>query len=174
MPSGYGASVESQHPSTDQWSTYEANVQSYRGLAVSAQSLFLAVGAILLEDRLVPFLVVFAFAMLATWWVFFPVIFARTAVVDFHKFDLAKSFDRAGRPAPGSTDPLRETEYARVTNRALRRAVYGAVTSDRRARLGPDAEPFRTLRQTRLKLDLILPLMFSVVWVTFAVYAVLA
>ena len=38
---------------------------------------------------------------------------------------------------------------------------------------GDGAERFRTLRLTRLKLDVILPLMFTVVWVTFAGYAVL-
>jgi len=31
------------------WSTYESNVQAYRGLFLSSQSIFLAIGAITLE-----------------------------------------------------------------------------------------------------------------------------
>jgi len=49
------------HISPDsQWSTYEANVQSYRGLSMSAQSLYLAVGAILLvivAALIIPYLI---------------------------------------------------------------------------------------------------------------------
>jgi len=166
--------MESNHAGTEQWAIYEGNVQAYRGLAISAQSLFLAVGAILLEDLELPFTAAMAFALVATWWIFFPVIFARTAIVDFHKFDLGSRFDRDGRPASSGTgEGLREDEYGRVLNLSLRRRVYEHVTADRRARLGSDAEPFRTMRQTRRKLDVFLPAIFTAVWVIFAVYVAL-
>lgn len=163
--------MENDHPATEQWSVYESNVQAYRGLAMSAQSLFLAVGAILLDETL-PLIAVMVLAMTATWWVFFPVIFARTAIVDFHKFDLGRRFDRAGHVREDPAAPgLREVEYAKVTNRALRGRVYAEVTRGNRVRYGADAPAFRTLRQTRLKLDLVMPCLFTAAWATFVAYA---
>jgi hypothetical protein len=165
--------MDGQHDATDQWTTYEGNVQAYRGLALSAQGLFLAVGAILLgTESLVPLVAVLCLSMLATWWVFFPVIFARTAIVDFHKFHLGRRFDRSGNPATAATtDFLREKEYARVTDRDLRRKVYDALTEEERREPGVAAPAFRTMRQTRLKLDLVMPAMFTVTWVIFVAYA---
>lgn len=152
-----------------QWATYESNVQAYRGLGMSAQSLFLAVGAILLGFGMkIPFFAVFVMAMIAAWYVFFPVIFARTAIADYHKFDLRNRFARDGNPSTGAEgDFLREKEYARVWGGgALRRTVYSGM------RL-PGAPAFRTMRDTRRKLDVIMPALVSAVWVIFAVYIVL-
>lgn len=112
--------VESSHPETEQWAVFESNVQAHRGLALSAQGLFLAVGAILI-DRAFPLVAVFFLAMAATWWVFFPVIFARSAIVDFHKFNFGAHYDREGLPADDeTTDFLLEVEYARTGTRTLR------------------------------------------------------
>jgi len=159
------------HISPDsQWSTYEANVQSYRGLAMSAQSLYLAVGAILLGvgDKL-PFFTVLVLAMVTTWYVFFPVIFARCAIVDFHKFNLGSRFDVHGDLRATEADSrLLERAYANLwRGRALRARVGAQIEMPARQR-------FRTMRQTRLKLDLFIPISVSIVWIVFALYILLA
>jgi hypothetical protein len=106
--------------------------------------------------------------MVSTWYIWFPAIFARTAIVDYHKFELAQQFDEDGRrytlslKNPG-TEYLREKEYAKTTNLALRRRVYAALTLS-------DNVPFRTMRLTRMKIDLFLPLFLTAVWVIFAIY----
>ncbi len=159
------------HISPDsQWSTYEANVQSYRGLSMSAQSLYLAVGAILLGvgDKL-PFFTVLVLAMVTTWYVFFPVIFARCAIVDFHKFDLGSRFTGAGDLRGASDDSrLSERAYANLwRGRPLRARVASQIPM-------PAGQRFRTMRQTRLKLDLFIPVSITVVWAVFALYIVFA
>lgn len=156
--------MDDEHDPTGLWSTYEGNVQAYRGLALSAQSLFLAVGAILLDgDLTVPFVTVFALAMVSTWWVFFPVIFARTAIVDYYKFHLGRRIDRLGQRADSdTTDFLVDKEYARVTNWSLRRKVYRQVSPS-----------FRTMRLTRVKLDLVMPVLLTITWGIFLAYALL-
>lgn len=139
---------------------------------MSVQSLFLAVGAILLgDDSWLPFFAVATMAVVATWWVFFPVIFARTAIVDFHKFSLGSRFDRHGRPLsdPVTADGgvLAEREYAAVwRGRRLRRAVYRSLSTASDGR-------FVTLRQTRRKLDLYLPALVTIVWAVFIAQAVM-
>lgn len=151
-----------------QWSTYESNVQAYRGLSMSAQALYLAVGAILLGTGMrLPFFTVFILAMVTTWYVFFPVIFARTAIVDYHKFDLGSRFDEVGLPrAAESSARLSERAYASVTRgRALRARVASHIDM-------PPGQKFRTMRQTRLKLDLFIPISITIVWAIFAAYIV--
>ncbi|KZE91477.1 hypothetical protein [Microbacterium sp. TNHR37B] len=159
------------HISPDsQWSTYEANVQSYRGLSMSAQSLYLAVGAILLGvgDKL-PFFTVLVLAMVTTWYAFFPVIFARCAIVDFHKFDLGSRFTSTGDLRDGSDDSrLSERAYANLwRGRPLRARVASQIPM-------PAGQRFRTMRQTRLKLDMFIPVSITVVWGVFALYIVFA
>jgi hypothetical protein len=158
--------MEAQHDPDVQWSVYEANVQAYRGLSISSQSLFLAVGAILLgADSVGPFLAVLVLAQLTTWYIWFPVIYARTAIVDYHKYDLGEKIDSAGKvmtPTTPPSDRLNEREYARSTNFKLRRAVRDSLVA-------VSGQPFRTLRTTRFKIDVLLPAMFAVVWAIFAV-----
>ena len=57
--------MDSQHAPDAQWAVYEANVQMYRQLAVASQGLLLAVGAILINER-VPLMFVFIIAMVVS------------------------------------------------------------------------------------------------------------
>jgi hypothetical protein len=162
---------ESPHGGDSQWAVYEASVQAYRGLSLSSQSLFLAVGAILLSLEIpVPFFTVMALALASTWYVWFPLIFARTAIVDYHKFQLAKRFDQDGNLFSVSLRDdsnyfLREKDYAATGNRVLRGRVYNGLTESG----GPR---FRTMRMTRKKIDLYLPIFFTIVWTIFAGYVI--
>lgn len=162
---GPAPTVFRHHP-TDLWSTYESTVQGYRQVSASSQSLFLTAGAVLLGWGFrIPFFTVMAMAMITTWYIWFPVIFSRTAIVDYHKYDLASRFDREGRPRTKRADPLDERDYARLTNFALRRRVYTELSTDGRLH--------RTIRVSRRKVDVLLPVLFTVVWVIFAVYVLI-
>ena len=157
------------HPSPEtQWATYQADVQSYRGFAMTAQSLHLVVGAILLAAGMrMPFFVVLLLAMVSLWGIFFPVIFARTAVEDYHKYNFRDRFDSDGNEVTDGSDfePLIERAYARfLEGRRLRKRVYAQMH-----RHMPEGERFRTIRQTRARLDLMLPISITVVWAAFAV-----
>ncbi|MBX5487885.1 MAG: hypothetical protein IRZ17_14915 [Mycolicibacterium hassiacum] len=148
------------------WSTYESNVQAYRQLSVATQSLFLATGAILLGSGAeLAFFVTFLMAQVAAWYVFYPVIFSRCAIVDYHKFNLGSRFNREGRQVEtvSAEEALREHEYASfLAGRRLRKKVY--------LQLAPvHGRPFRTLRMTRKKLDLVLPAMFTFAWLFFVI-----
>jgi hypothetical protein len=163
MPQAHTSHLESGSA----WSVYEANVQAYRGLSLSTQSLFLTAGAVLLADGLaVPFLAIMTMSIIATWYVWFPVIFARTAIVDYYKFHLASLFDSAGNavgPGTPEDDRLREKDYARTTNRALRRRVHASLQDEGAG----DTQRFRTLRATRRKIDVVIPALLTVVWFIF-------
>lgn len=151
----------SPHESDTQWAVFEANVQAYRQLSVGSQGLLLTAGSVLLSQSLrMPFLTIFVISMIVTWYVYFPVIFARTAIVDFHKFALGKNFDRTGHRVAGGPNyhPLSERDYGKLTNFRLRQAVYNELSV-------PGREPFRTVRVTRKKLDVMLPTLMTVAWI---------
>lgn len=146
---------------TMRWQVYEANVQAYRSQALTTQSILLAVGAILLRSFGLSFFAVLVIAMLSTWWVFFPVIFARSAIVDYHKVHMSRKVAADGQRATSATqDFLAEKEYARLFNVKLRKVVYASMAVE----LGG-----KTHRLTRLKLDVFLPLMLSSVWVFYVI-----
>lgn len=157
-----------------QWAVYEANVQAYRQISLSIQSLLIAAGAFLIEKDKVAFGVVFVMALGLTLFAFFPAIFCRTAIVDFYKFGLASRFDDQGqllRTASSESsqvglpgDPskaLDERKYANFWSFGLRRAVY-------RQNRAAGRQPTRTLRTTRIKLDVVVPACLTVIWVVFA------
>lgn len=166
-------STESHIDPASKWGVYESNVQAYRGLSLSSQSLYLAVGAILLEGELrAPLVIMFVVAMATAWLIWFPVIFARTAIVDFHKHNLAEHvnvkggrLDKDAEPGSDAATPLRERDYARVGNRSLRRSVYASVQPEI-----PEIPNFRTMRQSRMKIDGWMPVLITIVWIAFLIH----
>ena len=173
--------MDTPHDEQTQWTTYESNVQNYRGLGMSTQSILLAVGAIILgQHQRFTFAALAVIAEIVTWFIFFPSIFARTAIVDFHKFEMAQKFDRFAnpkaadgpRPDPGDQNAhLLEKEYAKVSLSGvrLRRKVNEELSQRNLIKYGPSAERFRTLRMTRRNFDVIVPALFTLVWIVFTV-----
>ncbi|MFP7723016.1 hypothetical protein [Lysobacter sp. A3-1-A15] len=127
----------------DRWSINESLLQSYRSLFISSQSFLLAVGAIMVgKERLILLSVAF-FGLVMIWMMWFPAVRARHRIVDYYKF--------AASLPPSQRDGLC-SEGTYVKNRAARTAtneVFGIRTN---------------WRETRLKLDLLTPLMFTAVW----------
>ena len=158
-------STHSRHlQATDQWSVYEANVQSYRNMAMSSQSLYLTAGAIFLGNHeSVALFAIMTLALVTQWFIWFPVIFSRTAIVDFHKFNLGERFNADGLKRANAEDAqLDERKYANTRAHALRKTVYAGMIE-----LG--YKDFRTMRMSRTKIDFYLPLMLTTLWIVFAV-----
>jgi hypothetical protein len=165
MPSD---STDTKHmAASEQWNVYESNVQSYRNMALSSQGLFLAAGAVLLDPlSMLPFFGVMAIALIAQWFIWFPVIFARTAIVDYYKFNFADLYDVEGNPRKRKTaSRLSERDYAKVTNFELRKKIYQQRTFE-------NGEAFRTMRVSRSKIDLYLPVLVSVLWFYLAIVGI--
>lgn len=128
------------------WSIYEANVQSYRSIMLSSQSLLLAVGAILIEKPLWVLLLVSSIAMIQLWYIWFRVIYSRVKVVDYYKFGMYKT----------------------------RKYTLNQYIEDKRIRtlLNKEYGVSKTFRPTRLKLDIILSITINFVWVVMLMYNV--
>ena len=128
----------------ERWSINESLLQSYRQIFISSQSFLLAVGAIASGKSTVVLVVTAAVSLLMIWAIWFPVVRARHLIVDYHKHG-------ASLPEPTRSDLCSERDY--VHNRELRRMAN--VT------LGIETN----WRPTRLKVDLMTPVLFSCVWV---------
>jgi hypothetical protein len=127
----------------DRWSVNESLLQSYRSIFMTSQSFLLAVGAIVSGKDLVVFLSLFVVGVLTIWGVWFPVVRARHRIVDYYKY--AAGLDAAQRAALC-------TEKQYVHDAAVRRqtnAMFGIETN---------------WRPTRIKMDLLMPVLFSFVW----------
>jgi hypothetical protein len=140
-----------------QWQVNESLLQSYRGLAMTAQSFLLAVGAIVATARIggpVPamaFAVIAAAGLLHLWWIWVPVVRARALIVDYYKFQVEPDLgeDRLAELAR-RCPPDRFVAAARL-RAEIRVAFFGQPPS------GPG-------RLTRAKLDLIVPGLYTAVW----------
>jgi hypothetical protein len=120
------------------WSTNEMLLQSYRSIFVSTQSILLAVGALTL-DRRVLFAATALVGLVMIWLIWFPVVRARHLVVDFYKHDIDSRVPDC-------------TEHEYIDNASKRAAANAAVGLA------------KNWRETRIKMDALLPAMFSVVW----------
>ncbi len=127
----------------DRWSVNEALLQSYRSIFMTSQSFLLAVGAIVSGKDLVVFLALFVVGLVTIWGVWFPVVRARHRIVDYYKY--GATLDASQRAALCS-----ERQY--VHDASLRKqanALFGIDTN---------------WRPTRIKMDLLMPVLFSFVW----------
>ena len=145
-----------------QWSTYESNVQAYRSNFLSSQSILLAVGAIVLEQKsFLVFIIVFLLAIVQIWYIWVRAIIVRCCIVDFHKFNMSTLFDKDGNCVSNPSEPLREKDYATITR--TRKKVNDGMTK----MMG---EKFVNIRLTRFKFDILIPAMMTIIWCAFALY----
>ena len=132
------------HPDSE-WSTYDANVQGYRQIYLSSQSIFLAVGAIFVTSHQKLVIIMFAIALvqICLW---LSVISARHKVVDFHKYSLYKYFDENGEKIKASISS------------ALDLDTY-VHSSNVRKKIG-----IKTWRRTRIILDICCSALLILTW----------
>ena len=135
----------------DKWAVNESLLQAYRGTFISSQSFLLAVGAIVSGKS--PSLLYFtgAVGLLVIWYIWFPVVRARHRIVDYYKYSAALN----------ATDLLTlcsEDDYVKL--------------SDRRAEANALFKLETNWRITRRKMDIGMPVLFSVVWLALVVHEV--
>jgi hypothetical protein len=132
------------------WSVNESLLQSYRQIFISSQSFILALGVIALDrpisdSWLIVVLAVLSFIMI--WYIWFRVVQSRHMVVDYYKYLLKKNQEdqKAIMLECSEEDYLRNEKKRKWANESL----------------GIPKE----WRLTRIKVDLMLPIIFSVIWI---------
>lgn len=137
----------------DRWSINESLLQSYRSIFISSQSFLLAVGAIVSGKNAAVLFITAVVSLAMIWLIWFPVVTSRHKIVDYYKFVARLS----------ETDKLRLcSEHEYVHNRALRSSankLFGIDTN---------------WRPTRMKIDLLIPVSFTLIWIVLIVYELCA
>lgn len=153
----------------NRWATYEANVQSYRSNMIASQSFLLAAG-VFAVDKIVLECACVAIALIQLWYIWFRVIRVRTIICDFHKFNFGNKFSNCGQIIDELSSPctkfLDEDTY--VTNRQIRRKVNASF-----AKSTGKPKFKHNMRQTRIKLDLLLPISFTILWLVIFFYSII-
>ncbi|MEE0874023.1 MAG: hypothetical protein UIH27_11260 [Ruminococcus sp.] len=147
------------------WSTYEANVQSYRSNMIASQSFLLAVGAIILDknNTILAFLCI-SIALIQLWFVWFRVIRVRTIIADYYKFELKNRFNDSGDIINGECDNKLDIKTY------LKKLTVRKRVNCQLAIIEKMPELKNNMRLTRVKIDLIIPISFSVIWIGFILY----
>ena len=144
-----------------QWTLYDSHVQAHRSNLLASQSLLLAVGAFLYEKEFLILVFTFLVAMMQMWYIWVRVIRVRTIISDFHKFNFLYRFssfvnDR-GEKEINPASPLTEETY--TGKKDVRRKANLVLAEETHI---PKLK--KNYRLTRIKLDIILPISFSVLW----------
>lgn len=147
--------------SDNSWSTYEANLQAYRSNFLASQSIMLAVGAIIIDKSKIAIILVAIIAVFQILYVWLPVIYYRFLLVDFHKYSLGERFDINGEFFESENkNPLTELVYCK--NKVVRRKVNNYISTE-----VSRERSFSNWRETRRKIDLIIPISMIVLWVIY-------
>lgn len=145
-----------------QWTLYDSNVQTYRANFIASQSLLLAVGALFFGKSFGMEVLIFCIALFQMWYIWIPIIHSRTTISDFYKFNalynLSMLVDDNGDLATPGCVPLREHTYRK--NDAVRVKANRAI-----AEITGNRKLQHNNRNTRIRLDHMLPLSFSLIWV---------
>lgn len=147
------------------WSLYDSMVQSYRSNMIASQSLLLAVAAILFEKNIYIECTVCAVALFQLWFIWSRIIFSRAIISDFHKFNALYNFnhlvDNNGNEIKDTDETSFLTEEKYIKDRTVRRKANLVLA----ARTG-NIKLKSNCRITRVKLDIIMPVLFTIVWLS--------
>jgi hypothetical protein len=159
----------------DEWKTHDSNVQAYRSNLFSTQSILLAVVAIMIDKNNILSILISIVGLFQLWYIWFRIISTRIFIVDYHKYGMNKIFNNKGKLILSDIkcdDYLREDIYA--TNKKVRHRVNKNITKlwGRKNKYGQNLK-FINFRMTRLKLDIIIPISMTLVWIFFLINAFL-
>ena len=144
------------------WQVYEEGVQSYRSSMISSQSFLMAIGAVLTDK---PFLELLCFgvAMLQLWYIWNRVIISREIIVDYYKFNIGELFDDLGNKielgGEGHNKNIEEKQYVQL--KTIREKINLSLFGDKHG----------NIRATRKKIDIIMPVTFTFLWIVFVIYS---
>jgi hypothetical protein len=141
--------ADTEKCSRNEWSINETLLQSYRSIFISSQSFLLAVGAIVSGKNHAVFYAIAAISLLMIWAIWFPVVRSRHLIVDYHKY---------GSKQPESEQSKLCTVEQYVENRKLRRQANELLAIK------------YNWRETRVKLDALMPTLISSVWFVLLIY----
>jgi hypothetical protein len=167
--------------SDEVWKTYDSNVQSYRSNLFSTQSILLAVVAIILDKAtfltMLTSVLIPVIGLIQMWVIWFPIIRKRIRIVDYYKYGMGKIFDNEGNFLLSGVqfdNCLKEDVYA--NDRTIRHKVNRIITTrwGRKTKKGEKILPFGNFRMTRIKIDILIPVSFTLIWVFFFIIALKA
>ena len=138
----------------EKYQTNEDLLQSYRSIFISSESFLLAVGAIFLEKNLIMLLITVVIGLVMIWFLWFPIVRARHLIVDYYKYQ--------AKLTSSSKNICSVDDYVDKKNRELRKQTNKMLGIN------------TNWRKTRKKIDLYLPILFSIVWVSLAVVELLS
>lgn len=134
----------------DKWTLNESLLQSYRGIFIGSQSFLLAVGAMFAQTPKLNWALV-GLALLSVyviWRMWFPIVPSRARIVDYYKFKSDSAYDSA-------FEGITEDDYVR--NDDVRESVNSEICKN-------------NWRETRRKVDIGLPVIFTIIW-TMLIYS---
>ena len=153
-----------------EWSLYDSNVQTYRSNMIASQSLLLAVAAIFYGKNNILVITVCLIGLFIQWYIWYRVISRRAIISDYHKFNFQhemslKINDEGGFWKEGDRH-LSEQTY--VANRGVRKKVNTWLADET-----GNPKYKHNMRITRFKLDVIIPILFSVLWALILVFSIM-
>ena len=130
----------------EKWSVNESLLQSYRQIFINTQSIMLATGAVILGKSDVLMWVLVTMGLVTIWYIWFPVVRARHLIVDYYKY---LSMNNGH-----SSDVIKkcsEHDYVNIKKKRVALNKELGITGN--------------FRLTRLKIDIVLPVLYSIVWI---------
>jgi len=136
------------------WAVYEANVQQYRVLSATVQSFLLAVGSIWFSASTPPpaylLIVILLFGLGHIAFVWTPVVHSRVRIVDYYKGQLELPESTRREIAIACSEKMYEKD------KEMRQHI---------ARVYFDADLRKPVRDTRFKLDVVVPIAYAFIWI---------
>lgn len=129
------------------WATNEGLLQGYRSTFIGSQSFLLAIGVLLLDEKLQLWMM-FVMALISIFiivYIWYFVVRARALIVDYYKIQLDNDFSKL--------PDYCENEHIYIHNKKCRKAMNKAAGLRTNWRL------------TRIKVDMLLPIIFLFIWV---------
>ena len=144
------------HHLETKWSVNESLLQSYRSIFISSQSFLMAVGAFSFEKYRLLNILLAIMSLLMIWMIWVPVVRARRRIVDYYKYALKLTDDQ-------------QIEFGQITdeNGYVRDGNQRSAANRYLEEKLKLAKPISDLRETRLKVDIYLPIGFSLIWFIF-------
>lgn len=152
------------------WSLYDSIVQSYRSNMLASQSLLLAVEAILFERSIFLEIVICIIGLIQLRYIWYAIIRARTIISDFHKFNALYNFSQiininGNKMSEENSLPLTEEKY-------VKDKIVRIRANSKLAEITKNDNLKTNLRITRLKLDVIMPISFTIIWIMLIVFQI--
>ena len=137
---------------TTKWSVNESLLQSYRSIFISSQSFLIAVGAIFFDKSTSLLFILAGISILMIWYIWFPTVVVRHRIADYYKHIIDLPENKIVKLCTDSiyaTNKIEREKANKIFN--LQKGEW---------------------RLTRIKIDLILPVLFTIIWVCIVVVAI--